>query len=254
MSALSITVASDDRDITGDRISLLSQPLGNAQRHVIIRTGNRFRKLSSAVQKRVHQAFTAGIPEVAIENALRIHLNAVSFKHILICLNADLRVRMPGFSGKESNILHAVFFNKMRNDCLLRQIIVNMNGRKILALLIDEKHFPLIVPVEVFFDALNHTIGLDRICHYNDRVELIIGHESEDRRLTDTSGRSVLVFDKHRKNTDVIILLESLIQQASQETSVVKFFRLAKKHSDPFSTFSKHTSMLEYAWLIRNKL
>ena len=111
-----------------------------------------------------------------------------------------------------------------------------MDGRIILAFFIYEKHRSFIVRAKVLLDTLHRSLGLDGIRHHDHGIKLIVGHQAEDRRLTDTARRTVLVLDVHRKHAYVVIPGKSLLQETLEEPLVVVFFGLAEQHRNPFST------------------
>ena len=134
-----------------------------------------------------------------------------------------------------------MLLDKVIYDDLLRRVVIDMDGREVLAFLIDEDYVPGVSRVKVFFYLLGKPLVLNGISQDHDAVEPVVVHEFEDRRIADGTSLGILILDIHRENGDIVITLEGLLKEPVEEGGLRIFLRLSDEDSYLFAYPVCHT-------------
>ena len=244
VAAVFIGITADYGNIFRYRIAVSDHGLSKAQSHAVIRACHCLGELSAALDQAVRKALTARVPEIAVEHSALVEFNTMFLQGILVCLQSDDRMRMPGFAREESDVLKTVLLYEVIDDLLLGIVVVDMDRREILAFLVDEEDFSFVLVMKVFFYAVSQTFSLDSVSHDDYTVESVVCYQLEDGRIADGTALGVLILDVHREDGDIVVTFESLLKETFEEESMWIFLRLSDQDSYSFAYPVSHIIIL----------
>ena len=106
---------------------------------------------------------------------------------------------------------------------MCRLMTVRDYAFEIIAWNIDGKHFSLIILFQDRLDFIECSGRLNHVLHDDNRVELIPVREMENIGLGNFSFHRILIFQKHRKDTDILIVLICLCQKTIYKATLKLF-------------------------------
>ena len=157
----------------------------------------------------------------------------MSFHGIPIRLQTLLAVRMFLPPRQKRDVRISMLFDQVSDQLLYRCVAVRPDTFKTAAVQIYDQYRSMKTLMDLLLDLFPYTGCLDRIRQDHDCVEQIIIDEGIDIGLPGFPRCGILIFDIHRKHTDIISGSKHFFQKTVDKSLLIEFFRLSQKQCDP---------------------